>query len=142
MATSAYKTGLRQLLSGAVPFGSARIGVMLLDPDYTFNANSEFVSNVSDNEVVNLNGTGYFRKILEGRSVEVSGSNIVFKADDPRWSLIEVNSNVGSAVLFAQSINDNTSSLLLHYELPETETVGADLVVEFENGEALKSNIP
>ena len=139
MATSAYKTGLRQLLSGAVPYESARIGVMLLDPGYTFNANSEFVSNISTDEV---EGTGYFRKILEGRSVEVSGSNIVFKADDPRWSLIEVNSNVGSAVLFAQSINDNTSSLLLHYELPETETVGSDLVVQFSNNEVFKTNIP
>ena len=139
MATSAYRTGLQQLLSGAVPFGSARIGVMLLDPGYTFNANSEFVSNISTDEV---EGTGYFRKILEGRSVEVDGSNIVFKADDVRWSNIETNGNVGSAVLFAQGINDNTSSLLLHHELPETETVGSDLVVQFENGEVLKSNIP
>ena len=115
---------------------------MLLDPTYTFNANSEFVASVSDKEVVNLNGTGYFRKILEGRSVEVDGSNIVFKADDVRWSYIETNGNVGSAVLFAQSINDETSALLLHHELPETETVGSDLVVQFENGEVLKSNIP
>lgn len=112
---------------------------MLLDPGYTFNANSEFVSNISTDEV---EGTGYFRKILEGRSVEVDGSNIVFKADDVRWSNIETNGNVGSAVLFAQGINDNTSSLLLHHELPETETVGSDLVVQFENGEVLKSNIP
>ena len=139
MATSAYRTGLRQLLSGATSFESSRIGVMLLDPGYTFNANSEFVSNISTDEV---EGTGYFRKMLEGRSVEVDGSNIVFKADDVRWSYIETNGNVGSAVLFAQGINDETSALLLHHDLPETETVGSDLVVKFENGEVLKSNIP
>lgn len=138
MATSAYKKGLRRLLAGEIPFASADIGIMLLDPTYTFDADHEYVSDIVDKEVENDNGDGYFRKILENRIVEENGSNIAFLSSPARWNFIDTTTNVGSAVVYAISFNEENSVLISHHELPETETVGSDLLVEFDNDEILR----
>jgi hypothetical protein len=97
------------------------------------------VSDVSD-EVTNAVGTGYERKVVTTKqfTIDSGTDNVLFSCDDLRWTEIQTNVDVQHVILFRQGFGDDTSSLLFAYEIPLTQTVGADLLIEFANGVAFE----
>jgi len=138
MATTIYDKGLTDIIAGNVRLENDVIVALLTGAGYTPNTvTHEFVSDVSD-EVTNAVGTGYERKVLTTKQFSMSSGDVIFTCDDLRWTGIQVNTDVKYVVTFRQGFDDNTSTLLFTYEIPLTQTVGADLLIEFPNGVALE----
>jgi hypothetical protein len=139
MATTIYNAGLRDIIAGAVRLESDTIVAMLLDNNYTSNIADEVVSDINDDEAQNAIGTGYERKVVTGKefSVDDATDNTLFTCDELRWTNIQTTAPVKFVVFYRQGFNDATSRLLFAYEIPITVTVGADLLIRFDDNIAI-----
>jgi hypothetical protein len=139
MANTIYSQGLAGIISGNIRLESDTIVAMLVGAGYTPNIDHVLVSDVSD-EVTNAVGTGYERRVVTTKqfTIDSGTDNVLFSCDDLRWTDIQTNVDVQHVILFRQGFGDDTSSLLFAYEIPLTQTVGADLLIEFANGVAFE----
>jgi hypothetical protein len=139
MANTIYSQGLAGIISGNIRLESDTIVAMLVGDTYVPNIDHVLVSDVSD-EVTNAVGTGYERKVVTTKqfTIDSGTDNVLFSCDDLRWTEIQTNVDVQHVILFRQGFGDDTSSLLFAYEIPLTQTVGADLLIEFANGVAFE----
>jgi hypothetical protein len=139
MANTIYSQGLAGIISGNIRLESDTIVAMLVGATYTPDIDDVLVSDVSD-EVTNAVGTGYERKVVTTKqfTIDSGTDNVLFSCDDLRWTEIQTNVDVQHVILFRQGFGDDTSSLLFAYEIPLTQTVGADLLIEFTNGVAFE----
>jgi hypothetical protein len=139
MANTIYSQGLAGIISGNIRLESDTIVAMLVGATYTPDIDDVLVSDVSD-EVTNAVGTGYERKVVTTKqfTIDLGTDNVLFSCDDLRWTEIQTNVDVQHVILFRQGFGDDTSSLLFAYEIPLTQTVGADLLIEFDNGVAFE----
>ena len=139
MANTIYSQGLAGIISGNIRLESDTIVAMLVGATYTPDIDDVLVSDVSD-EVTNAVGTGYERKVVTTKqfTIDLGTDNVLFSCDDLRWTEIQTNVDVQHVILFRQGFGDDTSSLLFAYEIPLTQTVGADLISEFANGVAFE----
>jgi hypothetical protein len=139
MANTIYSQGLAGIISGNIRLESDTIVAMLVGATYTPDIDDVLVSDVSD-EVTNAVGTGYERKVVTTKqfTIDSGTDNVLFSCDDLRWTEIQTNVDVQHVILFRQGFGDDTSSLLFAYEIPLTQTVGADLLIEFANGVAFE----
>jgi hypothetical protein len=139
MANTIYSQGLAGIISGNIRLESDTIVAMLVGATYTPDIDDVLVSDVSD-EVTNAVGTGYERKVVTTKqfTIDSGTDNVLFSCDDLRWTDIQTNVDVQHVILFRQGFGDDTSSLLFAYEIPLTQTVGADLLIEFANGVAFE----
>jgi hypothetical protein len=139
MANTIYSQGLAGIISGNIRLESDTIVAMLVGATYVPNIDHVLVSDVSD-EVTNAVGTGYERKVVTTKqfTIDSGTDNVLFSCDDLRWTDIQTNVDVQHVILFRQGFGDDTSSLLFAYEIPLTQTVGADLLIEFANGVAFE----
>lgn len=132
-----YDKGFTDIIAGNVRLENDVIVALLTGAGYSPDpANHQFVSDVTD-EVTNAVGTGYERKVLTTKQF-TSGDDMQFIADDLRWTGIQVNTDVKYLIVFRQGFDDDTSVLLFAYQLPLTQTVGADLLIEFPSGYVLE----
>lgn len=132
-----YDKGFTDIIAGNVRLGSDVIVALLTGAGYSPDpVNHQFVSDVTD-EVTNAVGTGYERKVLTTKQF-TSGDDMQFIADDLRWTGIQVNTDVKYLIVFQQGFDDASSVLLFAYDLPLTQTVGADLLIEFPSGYVLE----
>ena len=139
MANTIYSQGLAGIISGNIRLESDTIVAMLVGATYTPDIDDVLVSDVTD-EVTNAVGTGYERKVVTTKqfTIDSGTDNVLFSCDDLRWTEIQTNVDVQHVILFRQGFGDDTSSLLFAYEIPLTQTVGADLLIEFANGVAFE----
>jgi hypothetical protein len=139
MANTIYSQGLAGIISGNIRLESDTIVAMLVGATYVPDIDDVLVSDVSD-EVTNAVGTGYERKVVTTKqfTIDSGTDNVLFSCDDLRWTEIQTNVDVQHVILFRQGFGDDTSSLLFAYEIPLTQTVGADLLIEFANGVAFE----
>jgi hypothetical protein len=139
MANTIYSQGLAGIISGNIRLESDTIVAMLVGATYVPDIDDVLVSDVSD-EVTNAVGTGYERKVVTTKqfTIDSGTDNVLFSCDDLRWTDIQTNVDVRHVILFRQGFGDDTSSLLFAYEIPLTQTVGADLLIEFANGVAFE----
>jgi hypothetical protein len=139
MANTIYSQGLAGIISGNIRLESDTIVAMLVGATYIPDIDDVLVSDVSD-EVTNAVGTGYERKVVTTKqfTIDSGTDNVLFSCDDLRWTEIQTNVDVQHVILFRQGFGDDTSSLLFAYEIPLTQTVGADLLIEFANGVAFE----
>jgi hypothetical protein len=139
MANTIYSQGLAGIISGNIRLESDTIVAMLTGATYVPDIDDVLVSDVSD-EVTNAVGTGYERKVVTTKqfTIDSGTDNVLFSCDDLRWTEIQTNVDVQHVILFRQGFGDDTSSLLFAYEIPLTQTVGADLLIEFANGVAFE----
>jgi hypothetical protein len=139
MANTIYSQGLAGIISGNIRLESDTIVAMLVGATYVPDIDHVLVSDVSD-EVTNAVGTGYERKVVTTKqfTIDSGTDNVLFSCDDLRWTEIQTNVDIQHVILFRQGFGDDTSSLLFAYEIPLTQTVGADLLIEFANGVAFE----
>ena len=139
MANTIYSQGLAGIISGNIRLESDTIVAMLVGATYVPDIDDVLVSDVTD-EVTNAVGTGYERKVVTTKqfTIDSGTDNVLFLCDDLRWTDIQTNVDVKHVILFRQGFGDDTSSLLFAYEIPLTQTVGADLLIEFDNGVAFE----
>jgi hypothetical protein len=139
MANTIYSQGLAGIISGNIRLESDTIVAMLVGTTYVPDIDDVLVSDVTD-EVTNAVGTGYERKVVTTKqfTIDSGTDNVLFSCDDLRWTEIQTNVDVQHVILFRQGFGDDTSSLLFAYEIPLTQTVGADLLIEFANGVAFE----
>ena len=139
MANTIYSQGLAGIISGNIRLESDTIVAMLVGATYVPDIDDVLVSDVSD-EVTNAVGTGYERKVVTTKqfTIDSGTDNVLFSCDDLRWTEIQTNVDVQHVILFRQGFGDDTSSLLFAYEIPLTQTVGADLLIQFANGVAFE----
>jgi hypothetical protein len=139
MANTIYNQGLAGIISGNIRLESDTIVAMLVGATYVPDIDDVLVSDVTD-EVTNAVGTGYERKVVTTKqfTIDSGTDNVLFSCDDLRWTEIQTNVDVQHVILFRQGFGDDTSSLLFAYEIPLTQTVGADLLIEFANGVAFE----
>jgi hypothetical protein len=139
MANTIYSQGLAGIISGNIRLESDTIVAMLVGATYVPDIDDVLVSDVSD-EVTNAVGTGYERKVVTTKqfTIDSGTDNVLFSCDDLRWTEIQTNVDIQHVILFRQGFGDDTSSLLFAYEIPLTQTVGADLLIEFANGVAFE----
>jgi hypothetical protein len=139
MANTIYSQGLAGIISGNIRLENDTIVAMLAGATYVPDIDDVLVSDVTD-EVTNAVGTGYERKVVTTKqfTIDLGTDNVLFLCDDLRWTDIQTNVDVKHVILFRQGFGDDTSSLLFAYEIPLTQTVGADLLIEFANGVAFE----
>ncbi len=108
MASAVYNNGKYRIANQNVNWGSAVIRVMLVGTGYTFNADHNFVSQVT-NEIA---GTGYSRKTLTGCTITKDDTNdrVVFDAADVSYANLDPDvGTIAAAVVYVQVGGDDTT---------------------------------
>lgn len=108
-----YPIAAQKAMSGEVNFLTSTIKVALLPTGYTYDPAHEFLGDV---------GT------LIGTSVEITNKSVaggVFDGDDADFGVLAAGPSIGSAVLFVDTGDEATSSLLLH--IPTASITGLPL---------------
>jgi hypothetical protein len=132
-----YNKGKASILNGAVDLLADTIKVILVNNTYVFDADHNFVSQVSSTE---LSGTGYAagfagsgRKTLAGKAVnEVDASDYAaFDANDVTWTAILAGTAAG-VILVKEVTVDGDSLLIAHIAFSSVVTNGGDLTLQWD----------
>lgn len=132
-----YNKGKASILNGAVDLLADTIKVILVNNTYVFDADHNFISQVSSTE---LSGTGYTagfsgagRKTLAGKAVnEVDASDYAaFDANDVTWTAINAGTAAG-VILVKEVTNDGDSLLIAHIAFSSVVTNGGDLTLQWD----------
>lgn len=135
MASAWYNKGKYQVLSGSTDLLADTIKVMLVDSDYVFDADHNFVSQVTIDELGVSGYTGGFngagRKTLGTKSVTEDDTNdrAYFDAADVTWTALGTGATIGGAILIKEVTNDADSVLIAFMDLTNTPTNGGDITI-------------
>lgn len=112
MANAAYNLAKKKFLDGALNFASADLRVLLLTSGYTFDADHEFVDDLTpgSNE---LTGTGYARKTLAGKATAVDNTNDRAEGDAADVAYTAINAGTAAAAILYCHVTDDTDSYLV-----------------------------
>jgi len=130
MASSAYwyNNALFQAFKQNLDLEGGTLEVLLVDSNYTFNANHVNVSEIT-NEVTNNNGTGYERKSVSGFSISLDSSNnkVNFDCNDVSYTAIDTNEDLRAMILYVKNTNDSDSVLVGYFQGEVLPTNGSDI---------------
>lgn len=133
------------LLSGELDLTNDTLKVMLLDADYTPNADHDFVADIVADE---LSGTGYTggfggsgRKTVTSKVFTINDTNDrgEFDAGDITWTSINAGT-VGCAVLIKEITDDSASILIAAYDVTNVATNGSDLTLVWNSVGLISGN--
>lgn len=133
MASSWYTRGLYEMASGIV-YTTAGLKLLLVDANYTFDKDHDYVSDVVANELTGTGYTGGFggsgRKSLATKTLTLDDTNdrIVLDADDLTWSGINAGT-AAAAILFRELTNDASSPLWAYLDPANVVTNGGDVTL-------------
>lgn len=140
MASGWYVEGLAACLDGTIDLDDDTIKVMLVDNNYTFDTDHDYVDDISGDEITATNYTGGFGGA--GRKT----ATIVIQADttndrvevvlsDLTWSSLggAANDTVGGAVLIKEVTADSDSIPIAFWDLTDTTTNGGDFTLDFSS---------
>lgn len=128
--TGAYNRFKRNLAAGAINLASADVRVLLVSSLYTFSADHNFVSDITNE----LSGTGYARKVLASKVVAEDDTNdrATFDADDLVWT----GANFGTpdaAIVYVHNASDAAAELICCLNLTtKVATNGGDFTATFD----------
>ncbi len=132
-----YNKGKFAVMNGSVDLLTDTIKVMLVDPDAAFNADHNFVNQISSDE---LSGTGYAggfngagRKTLASKTVTEDDGNdrAEFDAADVTWT--GINAGTASAAVLIKEVTDDTDSLLIAFlDFTDVVTNGGNLTLQWD----------
>jgi hypothetical protein len=131
MANGVYNRG-KFLLASGVNLGTANLYVLLVKSDYTFNANNNFYSDLSANEV-NVSGYTAFGLALAGKAVvedDTNGFAFLF-GNNLTFTALAAGQNVGGAVLYISTGTAANSQVVAFYDVTDTPTNGGDISINW-----------
>lgn len=112
MANASYNIAKKKFLDGALSFASADLRVLLVTSGYTFNADHDFIADLTpgSNE---LSGTGYARKTLAGKATTTDDTNDRAEGDCDDIAYTAINAGTAAMmILYVQVTNDADSYLV------------------------------
>lgn len=135
MASGVYNSFKRDILDGTIDLANDTIKVMLVNASYVPDADHDFVSDVSANE---LSGTGYIggfagsgRKTIANKafSTDLVNDRSEFTFDPVTWTAIDAGT-AAYAILVKEITNDAASRLVAWLDLsPDVVTNGGDFTL-------------
>ena len=132
-----YNKGKFSVMNGSVALLTDTIKVMLVNSSASFNADHNFVSDISANE---LSGTGYVggfngsgRKTLAGKTITEDDANdrAEFDANDVSWLAISAGT-AAAAVLIKEVTSDADSLLIAYLDFSDLVTNGGDMTLQWD----------
>lgn len=102
--------------------------MLLIDSSYVHDPDSEFVSDIVADEVA-----GATRQTLGTKTVTKDNTNdrSVLDAANSTFPAVTAGSTVGGAVVFKDTGNDATSTLLFFLDTTDTPTNGGDITISY-----------
>lgn len=143
MASKWYGQGLLKIGNGSIRWTVDTIKVMIVNAGYTFDADHEFVSDVSASE---LSGTGYAggfagsgRKTAASKTVtnDTVNNRIEYDLADAPWAGIDAGV-VAGLIFIHEDTNDGASSLLAFLDPPNITSNSGTITVVFDAEGALQ----
>lgn len=119
------------MLDGTISWNSSQIKALIVDNTYTFDNTDEFVSDVSASEVTNSSGTGYERKILLNKTVDLTANVVAMRADDLTYTNVSTAEVWDALILFQQGVLDTDSRLIGYLPIDAVTTNGSTVSVAF-----------
>lgn len=144
MASGWYNKGKYHVLNSTINLSSDTIKVMLVTSSYTFNADHDFISDVSANELSVTGYTGGFggsgRKTLTGKSITEDDTNdrAYFTASNVTWATLSAGQTIGGAILMKEVTTNADSPLIAFVDLVDTATNGGDITIAWNAGGILR----
>jgi hypothetical protein len=133
-----YQSGIRKVADDTISLASG-VKVMLVKSSYTFNPDSDFVSDLVASEIVATNYTGGHagagRKTASLTWEDQDANNrSVIKVADLTWTSLggATNDTVGAAILFKEGAADSSSVLLACLGIANIATDGNNYTVQFD----------
>lgn len=149
MASRQYGTGTLGIINRDINLLGSTIKCMLVTPSYTYNADHDFVNDVSTNE---LNGTGYAngfsgagRKTLASKALALNGGStrVEFDAADLTWTaLAAAAGDIGGAILYQEGTSDTDSRLIAFLDPADLTPNGSDVTLSWNSGGILYWTVP
>lgn len=131
MASKCYNKGITKIGDGTIVYTSATIGVLLMKSSYVQNPDSNFVADISADEI---SVSGYSRQTLGTKAVTQDDTNnrAVYSGADVTFSALAAGQTIGSAVIYRNTGSDATSELIAYCELSSaTATNGSDVIIDW-----------
>lgn len=131
MASGVYNNAKSEFILGNIPWELATIKVMLVGPEYVFDPDDDFISQIVAHEVSGTGYTGGFggsgRKTLASKTVTINDSldRAVIDADDVLWTSLNVGT-VAAAVIVKENTFDGDSLLISYMDFNDLITNGGD----------------
>jgi hypothetical protein len=128
-----FNRGMFSIINQETNFDTADIEVMLLASSYSFNPDSNVVSDIVASEI---STTNYARQNVANTTVTESDAadSVVLDGDNNLWTALGPGSGgpiVGSAALFRNTGSDATSPLLVNLGFANTQVNGGDFTVAY-----------
>lgn len=122
MASGWYIPGLAGIMAGTIDLNTDDIRVLLVDDNYSFDEDDDYVDDVSGDE---LSGVGYERKALTGEAVTAEAIGAVFDADNVQWASIAAGETIGGIIVYEHvGADDSANPLILWVDTSNLATGG------------------
>lgn len=122
MASGWYIPGLAGIMAGTIDLNTDDIRVLLVDDNYSFDEDDDYVDDVSGDE---LSGVGYERKALTGEAVTAEAIGAVFDADNVNWASIAAGETIGGIIVYEHTgADDSANPLILWVDTSNLATGG------------------
>jgi hypothetical protein len=133
MASRMFNRGMYEMINQTTNFDTGSIIMMLMTSAYSFDPDSDFVSDISANE---LSTTNYARQTLANTTITLDDTNdrVVLDADDVTINNLGPSSGgptVGGAITERSTGVDSTSPLICFSDFTDTVVNGGNFTVQW-----------
>lgn len=144
MASRMFNRGMFEIINQTTNFDTGAIVMMLMTSAYSFNPDSNFVSDIVANE---LSTTNYARQTLANTTITEDDTNdrVVLDADDVTINNLGPASGgptVGGAIIERNTGADASSPLLSFNDFTDTQVNGGNFTVQWASGGLITATSP
>ncbi len=139
-----YNRGMFEIIGQTTNWDTADIEVMLLASSYSFNPDSNVVSDIVASEI---STTNYARQNIANTTIteDDTGDRVVLDGDNNLWTALGPGSGgpiVGSAVAIRNTGADATSPVLANLGVANTQVNGGDFTVAWNTNGIVVATSP
>lgn len=130
MANGVYNKGKYVIANAGANLASADLRVLLVNSAYSFDADHNFVSDVSANEI---SVGGYARSALDNKILTEDDTNdfAYLDADDEVFTSLASGQTIGGAILYLFNAADSAAALIAFYDVTDTPTNGGNVTIQW-----------
>lgn len=127
MASRSYNSGIKGIDDRSIDFATDTIKVMLINSSYAHDPDHDFVADVVANEVPST------RQTLGSKTITKDDTNdrSVFDGADVTFTAVAGGATIGGAIVFKDTGNDATSTLLAFIDVANTATNGSNITIQW-----------